>query len=126
MFKKRRSAIFDKRTQQSYSEPDHVHRVGWETIRSDTDRKWKHRVIYNGGAGGYAVAVGELIDGPNKGKRVCAVRWNGEMTEKTTGQRSLTGMPAHGGSAEWLVLPEFLWIPTIEACERLNIAIDEK
>lgn len=114
--------MFRRKSRRSLVHPDEVKDVGWEANKSKPSRPWKHKVIYNGGEDGYAVAVGALIDEDgNVGREVCAIRWNGSYKPKrANAEFADSGTPAPGGRADWFVLPEFLWIPTLEACERMT------
>lgn len=106
-------------TERQFSQPSKVKKVSWEGINQE-DRRWAHQTIYDGGPSGYSVAVGQLVDGTDAGRRVCAIRWNGAYVEATNGNRDLTGTPAAGGEAEWFVLPEFLWDPVLRSCANMR------
>lgn len=96
------------RGQKSFDAPKEVKTVGREAT-PNADPWTLVSVIYDGGDQGYSVAIGTTPGG----KRVCAVRWNGNYDHQGKGELPDTGTPAQGNFARWFVLPEFLIEPVI-------------
>lgn len=116
VFRRSRKKAEENAVQQSFNPPEDVQRVGRETGRDPHD--WKLvKVVYDGTDKGYSVAIGESMNHP--GRRVCAIRWNGNYEHTGAGPLDDVGTPAQKGQEShpvWFVLPEFLWEPIIEAC----------
>lgn len=115
MFKRKKADTVDKPvtalgTVAEFDAPRTVKTVGREATPAADP--WKlQSIIYDGGDNGYAVAIGSTPEG----KRVCAVRWNGDYDHEGKGELPQTGTPAQGDYARWFVLPEFLVESTLVA-----------
>ncbi len=113
MFKRRNRPT---EADRSFVVPESVITAGHEAATPDNHTGFRPEVIYDGGANDYSVAVGPI----EKGRRACAIRWNGDDGMSRTGTLPVTGTPMQGGAAQWFVLPEFLWVPTIDACKSMT------
>ncbi|MEL7486458.1 MAG: hypothetical protein AAGJ87_04465 [Pseudomonadota bacterium] len=102
--------MFKRKDLKSYTPPKKVKTVGREATPEAAE--WKlQTVLFDGGDGGYSIALGSTPEG----KRVCAIRWNGDWDHEGSGDLLKTGTPAQGNHARWFVLPEFLAESTIAA-----------
>jgi len=105
-----KDTMFRKKDTQHFDSPKKVKTVGREATEGSDP--WKlQAIIFDGGDQGYSIAIGSTATG----KRVCAIRWNGDYDHEGSGDLTLTGTPAQGNYARWFVLPEFLVESTISA-----------
>jgi len=111
MFKRKNPQSFEKPMRSEMIEANKVNNVGTE-IGKNGVTFIKRSIIFDGGHNGYAIATGET----STGKRVCAIRWNGNCSteNKETGQEE-KGTPIQGNIPAWFILPEFLNTPVIKA-----------
>lgn len=105
---------------QSFVMPELVTEAGKEAALGEEKSVPLTDIVikYDGGENDYAIAIGKLPSG----KSVVAIRWNGAHGDTLQGALSEVGTPAQAPAetARWFVLPEFLWVPVLEACGALT------